>query len=78
MKTLHCDEGRHGSTERRTVARDGWLAMSRGTCAGTVFSIMTGEETDCECRCHLDLSAALAEAVESTQRTLSELEAILR
>jgi hypothetical protein len=52
MITGACTEGRHGSAEIRSVAKDGWEAMFIGTCAGTVFSLAHRTETACDCECH--------------------------
>jgi len=55
VTTWMCDNGHHGTTERRhtgdtpdTRFKDMW----QGSCAGTVYSIMTMTETDCGCECH--------------------------
>ena len=49
--TWMCDNGQHGTSERRSLTTVDWSAMYEGHCAGTAFS-MAGTEVDCECECH--------------------------
>ena len=49
--TWMCDNGQHGTSERRSLTTVDWSAMYEGHCAGTAFS-MAGTEVDCERECH--------------------------
>ena len=55
--TWMCENGYHGTVERRYVRRTDvgeaiFEGMYTGQCAGTCISIETGKETECECECH--------------------------
>lgn len=51
-ETWMCENGYHGTAERRWFSEVGWEGMYEGTCAGTVRSVVTGEEWECGCGCH--------------------------
>lgn len=55
--TYACEQGHHGTTERRRVNADhtsenGWHSMTTGRCAGTMFYGDYNRQPDCECPCH--------------------------